>query len=339
VRWSIAFAATVASLAAGRPAGAQSQIYGSIVVFDAGADGDAEPMRVIGGPATGLHFPDEIVVDRQQRLYVTARLRSDPVDTIRIFAPDADGNVAPERMIAGPHTGLDTPMGLGMDRDGRLYVGNGGLGPRKTGSSITVYSPGAAGDATPIRTLAGGGAEDNGQWPNRLVFGRRDSLYVKTVALVAVYAPGATGATVPVRLIYKDVPRPPGGAYGRRLSPERFVLDPYDSMYVVQRDTVMVYPPGYDGSQLEVRWVAGPHTGIHETTDIALDDRGFLYVTDADSSLIKVFAPGATGDAAPVRRIGGPTTRLFVPARIVTDRKRRLYVANVLFRNPIRFGR
>lgn len=338
MRHSLALAATIASLAGAPPAGAQWGSLGSIAVFDAGADGDVQPVRVLGGPATGLKFPDAIAVDRQGRLYVTNKPGLES-DTVRVFAPDADGNVVPERVIAGPSTHLDKPTALAVDRAGLLYVTNGGAVRRDPAPAITVYGAEADGDATPTRILAGGLTESDGFHPHRLVFGRRDSLFVKTTMCVAVYAPGATGASIPARLIFERVPRPPGGAYGTVRSPERFALDPYDSMYVVQGDTVLVYAPGYDASQPEVRRIAGPHAGIHEVTDIALDDRGFLYVTDADSSLIKVFEPGATGDAAPVRTIGGPTTRLAAPGSIAIDGKRRLYVANVVWRSVIRFGK
>jgi hypothetical protein len=333
---SLAVAATIATLAGAPPVAAQWGSLGSIVVFDDGADGDLQPARVIGGEATGLQFPDAIVVDRQGRLYVTNRPMPQS-DTVRVFGPDADGNVSPERVIAGANTHLDMPTALAIGRDDRLYVANGGAARRDLAPAITVYAPNAAGDVTPARILAGGLTGQDGFNPHRLVFGRRDSLFVKTSMCVAVYAPGATGASVPARLIFERVPRPPGGAYPTVRSPERFVLDSYDSMYVAKDDTVKVYAPGYDGTQPEVRLIAGPRAGINAASGIALDDRGFLYVADADSSLIKVFAPGATGDVAPVRRIGGPATRLFTPGNIAIDRQRRLYVTNVMARSVIRF--
>jgi hypothetical protein len=325
----------VANLAAGTPVQGQGVTLGSIVVFAAGADGDAEPLRVIRGPATGLRLPDGLIVDRRGRIYVTNYPGAINDDTVRIFAPDADGDAAPERVIGGPHTGLDWPVGLALDREERLYVGNGGRVTRDPGPGITVYEAGAAGDATPIRTIVGGLQSGEEMWPHRLTFGRRDSLFVRTMAVLAVYAPGVTEASVPARLIYENVPRGPGRPFRTVRSPQRFVLDPYDSMYVITGDTVMVYAPGYSAHEPEVRRIAGPHTGIHSPQDIALDDRGWLYLVDYDSSLVRVFAPGATGDVAPSRTIGGPTTRLFLPGTIALDRKRRVYVANLEFRGPL----
>lgn len=339
----LALAAMLAALAAAPVATAQTRSGTTITVFEADADGDAEPIRVI----RGLLAPEVMAVDRRGRLYVTRGPLSAGDDTIRVFAPDADGDAPPERIIAGPNTGLDQPTGLAIDSKGQLYVANGGRSARKRGyeqgresgleAGITVYGPEAAGDASPIGTLAGGLVPDEGFLPHRLTFGRRDSLFVKTTALLAVFAPGATGASVPARLIVQHIPRPPGGKWGTSRSPERFVLDQYDSMYVLSGDTIMVYPPGYTMKEPESRRIAGPRTGIHSATDLALDDRGWLYVADRDSSLVKVFAPGATGDVAPARRIGGPRSRLFAPGTLLLDRKRRLYVANLPFRNFIQF--
>jgi hypothetical protein len=313
--------------AAPAPVG-QSDLRGSIVVFEADADGDAVPLRVIRGPATSIWWPEMMVVDSRERLYVTNAPNSGEDDTVHVFAPDADGDVAPERVIAGPHTGIMMPLGLAMDRDDRLYVANAGTSVPGVRSQITVYNPGATGDASPIRILAGGLEAEKAFWPHRLVLGRGDSLFLRSGGFVAVFAPAATEASVPARLIFKNVPRPAGGAYGTRWCPDRFALDPYDSMYVLSGDTVSIYPPGYSGNEPAVRQIVGPRTGIHMAKDIALDDRGRLYVVGWDSVPVKVFARGATGDVAPIRKIGGPRTRLRYPATITLDRKRRVYLAN-----------
>ncbi|HEY8257617.1 MAG TPA: hypothetical protein VIG08_08155 [Gemmatimonadales bacterium] len=325
----LALASTIGSFAVAPQVVGQSDLRGSIVVLDADADGDAAALRVIRGHGTGIWWPGAMVVDRRGRLYVTNAPNTGRDDTVRVFAPDADGDVAPERIIAGPHTGLKQPLGFAIDRENHLYVANAGADDTTLRSQITVYDPGAAGDANPLAILAGGLSREDAFWPHRLTFGRRDSLFVRTGGFVAVFAPGATEASVPARLIYTDVPRPPGGAYGWRRSPDRFVLDRNDSMYVLRGDTVMVYPPGYSGREPEVRRIAGPRTGITRAKDIALDDRGWLYVVGWDSSAaVKVFAPGATGDVAPSRKIGGTRTRLRYPDTIVLDRKRRLYLGN-----------
>jgi hypothetical protein len=47
----------------------------------------------------------------------------------------------------GSHTGLGLPACLALDANGDIYAAN--------TNSITVYTPAAAGDATPIATIVG----------------------------------------------------------------------------------------------------------------------------------------------------------------------------------------
>ena len=55
------------------------------------------------------------------------RARSSPPTrrtTIAVFAPGANGNVAPEYTIAGSNTGLAGPDDVLVGFDGKLYVSN-----------------------------------------------------------------------------------------------------------------------------------------------------------------------------------------------------------------------
>ena len=301
---------------------------GSVTVFESGADGDAEPLRVLFGPGNGLRRPGVLAVDRRGFLYVGNAQDRREDNAVRVFGPRSDGEVAACRVIAGPRTGLKRPGGLALDRESRLYVGNSGVSPSAL-SSITVYAAGAAGDATPIRTLSGGPKYDESSAPERLGFDSHDSLYVKTQATVSVFAPGATGASEPARYIMRIVP---GHQFATVHTPQLFALDPHDTLYAMSGDTVMVYAPGYSGTEPAVRRIAGPRSGVRGVTGLALDNRGWLYLAERgshmDSSLIRVYAPGADGDVPPTRTIMGPRTRLRFPAGMALDRKRRLYVAN-----------
>jgi len=68
--------------------------------------------------------------------------------SIRVFAKNATGNVAPLRVLAGANTGLSLPIGMAFDPQGNLYVAN------RTGAGVTVYAPNATGNASPLRTLS-----------------------------------------------------------------------------------------------------------------------------------------------------------------------------------------
>ena len=76
-----------------------------------------------------------------------------------MYAPRARGNAPPRRTISGTRAGLNDPEGMAFDRAGNLHVAN------ILGNSVTVYAPGATGDA-PLRTISGGrtGLNSPGAW-------------------------------------------------------------------------------------------------------------------------------------------------------------------------------
>jgi hypothetical protein len=87
-------------------------------------------------------------VDTTGNLYVANNVFS---PSVTVYAPGANGNVAPLRIVNGASTGLNSPFGVAVDAAGNLYVANnGGIPP-----GITVYGSGANGNATPIRTISG----------------------------------------------------------------------------------------------------------------------------------------------------------------------------------------
>jgi hypothetical protein len=272
-----------------------------------------------------------MAVDRRGYLYVTGEPGKGGDDTVRVFAPDAEGNAVPVRVLAGPRSGMSAPSGLALDRRGRLYVGHHLRKSRAETAGITVYEDEASGDAAPIRELFGGGHRyDELGAPDRLAVGRGDSLYVRTIAALAVYAPSAGGMTEPARHIVRITPGP---QYARLSSPNLFVLDPHDSLYAVAGDTIEVYQPGYSGAEQPVRRIAGPRTGLRDVKDMAMDSRGWLYVLMPgprwDAALVRVYAAGATGDVAPARTIAGGRTRLSMPTNLAVDRRGQVYVANI----------
>ena len=131
----------------------------NVLKFDAAANGNVAPVAIIAGANTGLAAPPlgplEISLDIRQRIYVT----NVPNNSVLIFAPDADGNVAPIATLAGPNTGLDGPIQAVFGPSGRIYVSdNTHCFPNCTGAepfAITVYKRHASGDAVPVRTITG----------------------------------------------------------------------------------------------------------------------------------------------------------------------------------------
>jgi hypothetical protein len=117
---------------------------GAIRVYRRGADGNDAPIRRIRGGYTRLNGPGGIAIDRQGRLYVANRYGTGR-GSVTVYDAKADGDVRPSRMLAGPATGLLAPAAVALDRHDTLYVVN--------AASVTVYAPGAAANAAPVRII------------------------------------------------------------------------------------------------------------------------------------------------------------------------------------------
>lgn len=73
---------------------------------------------------------------------------NDVGDSILVFRISDDGNVAPTRVIQGPHTGLKNPIGVFADtKNQELWAAN--MGNHRA----TVYPLKADGDVAPLRTI------------------------------------------------------------------------------------------------------------------------------------------------------------------------------------------
>ena len=116
----------------------------AIMVFAAGATGNAAPSDSIAGDKTGLSGPSAIALDAAGRIYV-----ANGNGTVTVYPAGASGNVAPLDSIGGANTGLSMPSGIALDPVSQfLYVAN-------YGGSITVYRPGATGNVAPVDTIVG----------------------------------------------------------------------------------------------------------------------------------------------------------------------------------------
>jgi sugar lactone lactonase YvrE len=102
----------------------------SITIYARGSSGNIAPVTTIAGPNTQLKLPQGIAADSDGKIYVANdgnledraedaeryddRPRADPADSITVYAPGSNGNVAPIARINGPLTGLGHPMGIAV---------------------------------------------------------------------------------------------------------------------------------------------------------------------------------------------------------------------------------
>lgn len=114
-----------------------------ILVYDAQAPLRAHPrpVRVIAGSHTGLSS-GALAVDPGGNVYLTEQT---PANAVLVFAPDARGNVAPVRTIAGASTQLAQTQGIVVGRDRKIRV--------CTYNGVLTFAASANGDVAPIATL------------------------------------------------------------------------------------------------------------------------------------------------------------------------------------------
>jgi DNA-binding beta-propeller fold protein YncE len=155
----------------------------AVLTFKKTAKDQDAPVRLLQGPKTLMADPHGIALDPKSGLiYVTnwgsnndrryegsrtpraAGRPNWPVGrdnnfpgsgkfqppSITVYRKDAQGNVAPLRVIQGPKTLLNWPTSIAVHPDrGELFVAN------DTSDNITVYRSDANGDVAPIRVLKG----------------------------------------------------------------------------------------------------------------------------------------------------------------------------------------
>jgi hypothetical protein len=116
-----------------------------------GSPWNGAPLRVIAGAQTLLDRPAHVAVDGQGNLYVTnLRGNKSRPGYITVYAPDADGNVAPTRTLGVPggsigNTTLRHPFGVAVHAAGTLFVTD--------DDELLVFAAGATGNDSPAQRI------------------------------------------------------------------------------------------------------------------------------------------------------------------------------------------
>jgi hypothetical protein len=119
----------------------------TVLVFRAGASGDATPVQKIAGSNTQL-LPHVLGVsfDSSFNIYATS-VSAQQKGRVTVYAPGATGNVVPLWTIAGPATTLDAIDKIEIDPADRPFVSN--------GAAVDVFAAGAMGNVAPVRIITG----------------------------------------------------------------------------------------------------------------------------------------------------------------------------------------
>lgn len=246
--------------------------------------------------------------------------------TASITFADADGGMG---TLTATVTGGTTSARYAI---GSLYVANDGNSG--AGNTISVYAPGATGNATPIGSFSAAGATPFFD-PDGVTVDSSGDIYVVGYRDNAIYefAPGASGSVAPIAII--------SGSNTGMMGPTRIALDS-GLVYVVtdsaNGEEVLAFPAGTNGNVAPTLVIGGSHTPFANLNGVAFDSSHNLYVSDVGATLgglvfppaIYVYTAGSFGagqnNVAPSGTISGSNTGL-APAGIrITGST--IYVAN-----------
>lgn len=121
----------------------------AILTFRGGADGEEPPIRIIQGPKTQIvseRGMDKVTIDpvNEEILVATS------LDQVLVFPREANGDVAPKRVLGGPDTKIDGRGRPAMRVDPKnnlLLIAN--------GSEILIFDRTASGNTKPKAVIPG----------------------------------------------------------------------------------------------------------------------------------------------------------------------------------------
>jgi hypothetical protein len=258
-------------------------------------------------------------------------------EIVTAYSVGSNGNVIPLAIISGPATSLSEPSGITVDDHGYIYVVNhSGFGAK---TSINVYPPGANGEVSPTRTIAGPATDlheptgialdtaGNIYVTNGLEIG--SSIYLPGDGDVAVYPAGSNGNVEPIaRIIGRDYVNNAPHYWIYR--PVALALDNRGFLYVLNGgdEGVAKFPANSNGKTPPLIQIAGPLTALVSAVGIAVGARGNIFIVDSQANAVMEYAADSRGNKAPIATIAGPSTGLSQPKGIAIDDVGNIYVTN-----------
>ena len=261
-----------------------------------------EPKRMISGPNTTLEFECGIYVDPATGDIYT--LANDVGDRVAIFSRQAEGDVAPNRVIHTPH-GI---YGIVADEERQeIFLS-------VQGGQVVVYDKKAAGDAKPLRVLRGPRTRLGGthgiaiDTRKKLLFVANHGNYRANEpsdggrlepSLITIFPLDASGDIPPIRVIQGPTTQLnwPALMYADAEHEELFVANDGD-------DSILVFRVTDGGDVAPIRVLKGPKTGLKYPGSVFVDTKNEeLIVSNMGNHTIAVFPRTAKGNVAPLRVI------------------------------------
>ena len=271
----------------------------AVITFPIGATGNVAPTTTLGGATTNITNALGLAADGQGNLYVAISL------AILVFAPNANGNVAAARTIAGPNAlpNTDDFVSVSVTPDGTIYAVSELTAGTNRSPKILVFPPGTNGNVAPAQTITGASTTMTAtlssavQAPEVVALdGSQHALFFKTTD---------NGNVAPQRSLAT-----PGGL--ALVAAFDGVGDLYIANYGFTASSVVEFGPTAQNTDAPIATLTGATTTITSIGGIAVDPSGTMYVANADpgGASILVFAAGSNGNVAPLRTISGASTTL-----------------------------
>lgn len=220
--------------------------------------------------------------------------------SVAVFAPDASGDAAPVRRIAGSRTGLSLSIGLATDSQQRLYVTNRGNG------TVAVFPVTASGDVAPSTVLSASGMGS----PQVLAVGPTDDVYVATCPGCGSGNGGGTGvwhfangSTVSDFQI--------GGANTGMTVPTGIALDSGRNLYVANAfgGNVATFAPGASGNSLPIRSFTVPSGANIQSMSVGAGSGANAIAIAVPGRGVELYPLSASGSATPAATLA-PSAQL-----------------------------
>lgn len=250
----------------------------------------------------------------------------DPISTARVFAPTAQGDVAPIRTVGGPLTQLQNATSFALDGTrSELYIGD------FAGQAIRVFDVRASGDRAATRTIT---SLNMGQ-PREIALDLvHDELFgIAQLAFICTWPRGANGQTPATRSInWGGLPgsvtlidNPSGLVY--LPGPDQIAIGDYQqSGSDPAVAEVLFFARTAVGNVAPARALRGPLTQLGSFVEsLAFDaGRNELYVLvvvqgTPNTRRIVVFPGDAAGEATPLRVIEGDQTQVQGQSALALD--------------------
>lgn len=259
----------------------------------------------LGGCAT------KAVIDDQGYLYVTA------CPGVVVFAPGANGNAVPARVLNTPGCGA---RGITLDGAGNMYLLQNCGEPT---NHIDVYDVSATGSTAPLRTIHSWALFGN---DTGLAQDASGNLYVSQGGYEILELANGSGDENPINTITGDDTQMCGGA--------DVAIDASGDIWSANdcagagNQSLTEYARGSNGDALPVRKIQNEAI-MGRPDDIAIAPSGNVYYADGEFSKVLAFAPTSNGSVSPTAEVSLGTPGMQFPQGFSIDPSGALYVAGL----------